>query len=343
MAFCWSHAYNGVFPCPWPDCQYGHPSSELKIDGRLVHRQQFGNDVVRVAYAWVIDSVDAAYCAAQLTRRSIALMNGELPVLTDDGLFYHFTSAAGLTGILESGELWLTEYLDLADRTELRHGVEVAERTFTDLQNACCTEVRDMMARLTQDSINDGIYVGCMSLLRDSPIHWQEYAGESTGAAIAMEPMAMCDLIAVDPLAIQISRVAYTWDSKAGLFANFAWWFDEVARFDIDRHVFNASAYEREMRRVFHELLPLCKDVSFQREHEARIIIVPAMGTQASTREVPISVRDSPRGAIRYVGTRTIAPKFRLPIQRVWVGPGFSGDINRLRSRYSLVVEQLPL
>ena len=37
---------------------------------------------------------------------------------------YHYTNAAGLTGILNNQQFWFTSYLHLNDPSELRFGIE---------------------------------------------------------------------------------------------------------------------------------------------------------------------------------------------------------------------------
>src|SRR5215813_9273187 len=39
---------------------------------------------------------------------------------------YHYTSDAGLEGIIKSGKLWFTDIFALNDPSELRHGLSIA-------------------------------------------------------------------------------------------------------------------------------------------------------------------------------------------------------------------------
>jgi hypothetical protein len=46
-------------------------------------------------------------------------------------LIYHYTNDVGLKGILETGQLWLTDIFSLNDPSELTHGFSVAINALT--------------------------------------------------------------------------------------------------------------------------------------------------------------------------------------------------------------------
>ena len=45
-------------------------------------------------------------------------------------VLYHYTSASGLKGIVESGTLWATDVLHLNDSSEISYAVELIRRIF---------------------------------------------------------------------------------------------------------------------------------------------------------------------------------------------------------------------
>jgi Protein of unknown function (DUF2971) len=51
---------------------------------------------------------------------------GPLEAAPPPPIIYHYTSAAGLRGILESGRLWLSDIFTMNDPSELKHGVSQA-------------------------------------------------------------------------------------------------------------------------------------------------------------------------------------------------------------------------
>jgi hypothetical protein len=323
--YCWTHIYGGLFRCPWPECAEGQPEAEFEFHGKHVSRQRFGDVVDQPVYAWVVDGVNAAYVAAQLARRAIAQVNGA-PSLAEDGYLYHFTSAAGLRGILASGELWLTDYRDFIDDAEIRDGLTVAKATFDTFAPDVHSYTREIFRRLVGSPLAGEVYVACFCMLKDAPYHWSAYAADSSGGALVMDPLGFERLIASDPFAIQFSRVAYVWDVKAGLFAHLAVWLDELIRFDVEREVFDADAYLREMAQIFGELLPMCKDVSFFREHEVRLVASPA----SSRFGLGSRLRARRQNGRRHVTTRDVLGDFSLPIEKVLLGPMFAADVRSL-------------
>ena len=321
MNLCWQHVYSGVLPCPWPDCPSGTATSSFELHGKWIRRKRFGDAVDAPVHAWVIDGVNAAHVVAQLTRRAIAELNGAAS-LADDGSMYHFTSAVGARGILKSAELWLTDYRDLRDGAEVRDGQQVARATFEDLRAELHSETSRLLDGLVAAPLPDGVYVACFCMLQQSPYHWQEYASDSAGAALVLNPVGFETLLESDPFAVQLTRVAYTWDVKAGLFAHLAIWLDELLRFDIARNTFDENAYSRELTQIFGELLPMCKDVSFFREHEIRLFASPALSRFGLASR--LTVRDM--NGRRYISTSQILPEFALPVEKVLLGPNFEGD-----------------
>lgn len=319
--FCEAHIYSGFFPCPWPECANGTRAEDLELRGKRVFSQRFGDIVGQPVYAWIIDGVSAADRASQLTRRAIAQVNGA-PSVADDGFLYHFTTEPALRSILTTDELWLTDYRDFSDKQEIQEGQTVADATFRHLEPELSVETKRILATLVNAPLSEGVYVACFSMLKDSPHHWTEYAKDASGGALVMNPLSFGPLLARDPFAIQFTRVAYAWDVKAGLFASLAVWLEELVYFDKKRGLFDENVYADEMTQIFSELLPMCKDVSFLREHEVRLVVTPAQAK--SDLAANLYVRSIP--GRRYITTRGVLPGFSLPIEKVVLGPSFAGD-----------------
>jgi hypothetical protein len=321
VTFCVDHFYSGVFPCPWPECSNGLPTHSFDHLGKHISRERFDGPTGAPAYAWVIDGIAAPYVAAQLSRRAILEVN-VAPTLDDDGYMYHFTSAEGLRAIIQSRELWLTDYRDLADAGEIRDSVEIAATIFGQLGPQLHDTTRELLWALIHAPLPEGVYVACFCMLRDSPHHWQEYAKDSTGGALMLNPFGFGGLLESDPFAIQFTRVVYSWDAKERLFLEMACRLDSLVRFDVRRGLFNRDAYVREMQHLLAELLPMCKDVSYLKEHELRIVVTPARSRfDLETRLNVHSIKGR-----RYITTREVLPGFDLPVEEVVVGPTFVGE-----------------
>ncbi len=248
------------------------------------------------------------------------------PLPDEDAYLYHFTSAMAAQKILEGADLWMTDYRDFRDTEEIAHGLDVARATFAVLNGALHPTTRELLQTVVDAPLPAGVYVTCFCMLRDSPYHWQEYASDGTGAALVIDPLGFDDfLLAVDPFTIYFGRVAYTWDAKASLFTAMANYLDALVRLDMSRGVFDRARYVREMTQLLAELLPMCKDISFLREHEMRIIFSPHRA-----RLLPSVPAERMANGRRYVTMRDVLPQFRVPVERVIVGPRFADDLAAL-------------
>lgn len=325
MTYCEPHLYSGVLPCPWPLCPKGAGEASFRFEGTLAERRRFRDPDGTTTFAWVIAGVTSAHSAAQLARRAVLAMNAT-PLPDEDAYLYHFTSAISARRILESADLWMTDYRDFRDRGEICHGLDVARATFAAICVDLHPTTQELLETVVAAPLEESVYVTCFCMLRDSPYHWQEYASDGAGAALVIDPLGFDDfLLAVDPFTIYFGRVAYTWDAKATLFTAMARYFDAMVRFDISRNVFKRTAYIREMTQLLAELLPMCKDVSFLREHEMRIIFSPHRA-----RLLPSVPATRTHNGRRFVTMRDVLPEFRLPVDQVIVGPYFADDLAAL-------------
>jgi hypothetical protein len=225
--------YSGVLPCPWPLCPNGVGKAAFRFERTLAERRRFRDPDGTATFAWVIPGLTSAHAAAQLARRAVLAMNAT-PMADEDAYLYHFTSEASVRKILESADLWMTDYRDFRDPGEIRHGADVARATFSRLWDELHPTTRELLEEVLAAPLPEGVYVACFCMLRDSPYHWQEYASDGSGAALVIDPAGFDRfLLAVDPFAIHFGRVAYTWESKAVLFTAMARYLDSMVRFDI--------------------------------------------------------------------------------------------------------------
>src|SRR5215211_5886688 len=55
---------------------------------------------------------------------------------------YHYTDGHGLKGIIESGQVWFTDYRHLNDPSELVHGIDIAHEVARGLAASADGQVR---------------------------------------------------------------------------------------------------------------------------------------------------------------------------------------------------------
>src|SRR6266568_9698688 len=95
-------------------------------------------------------------------------------------LLYHYTSAAGLVGIVKSGILWASNFFNLTDSTEIHYGRQLVQEIIRErLATEPSGKSRTMLA-LVDKALEDtkkGIefYIACFCTKRDLLSQWRAY------------------------------------------------------------------------------------------------------------------------------------------------------------------------
>jgi hypothetical protein len=130
---------------------------------------------------------------------------------------WHYTDASGLKGILEEGELWLSDVTLLNDRSELSRAVDVAEEVLNEIfgENTISPVVREYFQsfltgikghredRRTYGFINPS-FVGCFCKQGDSLHLWRSYTEHGKGYSIGLFP----DFITQYLTPLRVSEIA---------------------------------------------------------------------------------------------------------------------------------------
>ena len=95
---------------------------------------------------------------------------------------YHYTSPAGLFGILKSRHLRATSAWHLDDGSECRHAINLFRNIAPDI-------AASELWRSVEDALlSQPRYIVCFSKKRDDPHQWLKYAEDGTGACIVFDP-----------------------------------------------------------------------------------------------------------------------------------------------------------
>jgi len=105
---------------------------------------------------------------------------------------YHYTSAAGLRGILEGGALWFTDIFKLNDTSELTHGVDHALSILKSIegyaQPLLALFCKTFCQALTGNVQNVAhFFVCCFSTDGDDLGQWRAYADNGRGYSIGFD------------------------------------------------------------------------------------------------------------------------------------------------------------
>jgi hypothetical protein len=324
MDMCERHFYGGALPCPWPNCENGTATGELDINGHAFRARRF-EDAGEGVYAWIVDGRSAEDRISALVRGTLARIQ-LMPLSYGTEKMYHFSSVSGCLGILNSDELWLTDFRELEDKREMAHGLAVARETLAGFEDELQPRTRQLLHRILDVEPVEPFFVSCFSMIEDSSTHWLDYADDEKGAAIIFEPSGFEELLRADLRAISMSRVLYRFVVKTGLFLNMAVLTDSVAELDASRGLYDEARYADELEKLLAELLPVCKDHGYSKEHEIRLVVVPGLSLSGTTKAARVHCRESNGKTASYLRSGEIATGFRLPIEGVLVGAMASDD-----------------
>jgi hypothetical protein len=213
---------------------------------------------------------------------------------------YHYTTQAGLLGIITEKEIWATHTQYLNDQREYRHAVEfVAVEIENRINVEKDADILDILRKMAEglggiESTN--VCVCSFSEDRDSLSQWRAYGGSTSGYSIGFKPEVLD--AAVKREEFYLAPCLYRADlQEAVVHALVQKVLDEnlerkrEGEWPILPAGGNLTAY-------LHRYAPILKDSSFAQEKEWRIISQPLMCTQ-------------PRFGFR-TGYSTLIPYYRI-------------------------------
>lgn len=135
------------------------------------------------------------------------------------GSVFHYTSSAGLLGIVESGCLWASEASSLNDLAEVRRGWEQV-RVWLHARKAS-SKGADLLADLAEDPLQEKheVFVLSGSTAADDANQWRLYAQAGRGYAVELDPKVQL---------AALSRTPELRPPKAGSKNVFGWYLGEV-------------------------------------------------------------------------------------------------------------------
>lgn len=201
----------------------------------------------------------------ELTRVQRQILEGETPI-------FHYTTLPALKGIVESEELWLTDYSYLNDSSEIQHGMALARDVFEAATSGADAGTVDAL-RAVLDTPTERlprICVACFSLVRDSLTQWKGCARDQVGIAIGIKPSAFLRELAY-PRELSCAPVIYNLQGKRDLLRGFLHDWAALRDRDVSESG-QLAAYDSLPRSSFVELLSMMKDAAFSDEREVRFV-----------------------------------------------------------------------
>lgn len=113
----------------------------------------------------------------------------ETQALKQSRTVYHYTSSAGIAGILQAGDLWLTNSSYLNDPSEILHGIKLINEIksrFAQNKGGGISSILDKI-QVEKNSWPLDTFIGSLSYSRDQLNQWTRYADNGKGFAIAFD------------------------------------------------------------------------------------------------------------------------------------------------------------
>jgi hypothetical protein len=268
-------------------------------------------------------------------------------------ILYHYTDAAGLKGIVESGVLRATHIAFMNDASEYLHAGSLLLEHMKQLEKACATDplqlsvLGEMEKRIaTRPEDVAPYFVACFSAQENSLNQWRAYGRGEGGFSIGFDGHALAAQVIQDGSLGFIAPVIYDRGEQAKMIqALLAWVLEEYPRLAM-RHVGSKqdehrSACTHMMLWMLASVAPMMKNPAFDEEQEWRLIHLTH--SQASVRFLPKLT-----GLVPFVELKLGMPQSgtpdqiallgrslpdSLPIKVLWSGPGRATDTSLLAGR----------
>jgi hypothetical protein len=249
----------------------------------------------------------------------------------------HYTTLGGAIGIIESGDLWLTNSRYSNDDEELRYGQNLVEDVIGRLENASKNDrtkldwlkkLREQLASATSDQI----YICCFCERDNLLSQWRGYADNGGGVSFEFDPVGFTDITGRDcPHGLmRLWKVFYDRAQQEEILQKcieYRW----PSQTEADRIRFVVDALQF--------FMPTFKNADFRDEQERRLIFTPYPA-------MPVRPRFRTRGGllVPYFSLRDVAGPgatgFHLPIAHVLVGPSLHRSLNVESARMLLQKHQ---
>ncbi|MFZ1006610.1 MAG: DUF2971 domain-containing protein [Candidatus Sulfotelmatobacter sp.] len=251
---------------------------------------------------------------------------------------YHYTDDLGLRGILESGQLWLTDIFGLNDPSELKHGFSVAIETLAKraAEGPRVSQIfaRDFALLLERGGIEQvaHFFLCAFSSRGDDLGQWRVYADNGRGYALGFEAKSLEEGFTKPDGVQSPNNGTFPVQYEDGLLREvYDCLIDRMFHLlslpkgrNLDSPTINAYMAELQLRLTFHALGPVLyfKHEAYSNEQEYRFLQVHRADLPAPT----VKLRHRPYALVRYreFDWRKVAP---TSLKRIVIGPAADADM----------------
>ena len=248
---------------------------------------------------------------------------------------WHYTDAGGLIGILQSGKIWTTQVTCVNDTLEQRSFGALVHEAVKKRRKQNTDPVLEPLLRVADEVLGApdftavDQFVACFSEAEDDLGQWRGYGGGECGYAIGFRAQAVLDIVSARPPSLLLP-MCYTDSIHSFVVADVIRMAETYFRQGLSRG--DPSAWAAEFVVAFANELAFIaaavKHPKFSGEIERRIATLLQKGQHSElifrrkrtllARHLPFDLSADADG-IR-----------RLPITRVYVGPGPSQKVSKI-------------
>jgi Protein of unknown function (DUF2971) len=258
-------------------------------------------------------------------------------------IVYHYTSADGFLGILESKKIRATAVEYLNDSKEIAFAIDAASSFISEKRDALFPAAYAPLADIVLEGLNrrvaSGVFVACFCTNGDRLSQWRGYADKGLGFAMGFAGRNLADLklsSGPDVLNVRFARCEY---SEKSLLADVSAWCGRMkaiwAQLKVGPNRTVPTAISRGLQlassRMIARSAPFIKHPQFHEEQEWRLVVDGLFrGPEA------VKVRRGGAGLVPYVEIALTKTKGPIPIADLVVGPSAQGELARAAAWHAL-------
>jgi hypothetical protein len=244
---------------------------------------------------------------------------------------YHYSTFAGLTGIVRSGALWASDIRYMNDSAEMRHtadliGSEITRRIAGGRSDAgLLNQFQDWVAH----RFTNGHMLFASSFRSNGNLlsQWRGYSSLGKGVSIGFDPVHLINC--AERQSFQIGRCIYDPDAQNILIGQVVGAVEALAaRYDSEQGRRASRSYHSVFENVESDLLRIAailKHPSFQEEDEWRVVspvLTDYVGSQ-------VLFREGTSMLVPYVEFSLLCDKYgRIPLEHIFLGPTPNIDLS---------------
>lgn len=250
---------------------------------------------------------------------------------------WHYTNADGLLGILKSGQIWATQVACLNDNLEKKYFSTLICDAVKERRRLNSNQLLDDLWRIADERLSnadfsaEGQFVACFSEVEDDLGQWRGYGGGECGYAIGFKLDKILEAIKSRPNSV-ILPLHYEEIGQKFLVDQVMEWGERYYTNGLEREPPDKKEFAALFFEAFAEELDifssLIKHPKFSGEKEWRIAtgLMPdehkflefRQKRTLLARHLPINITIHGNGV------------YRLPLTRIYVGPGASQNVSRV-------------